>query len=211
MYSLIQLLPLGIVMVVGPQIASALLLVTSERPLKNSVAFVCGAVGATTLVTAIFYWLGNLLNIQAHTSERSGSTLLNWVFVVLMVVVAISIFRNRHESEPPVWMSKLQTLAPKSAFLLGFLLFAIMPTDIILTFTVGVYVASKDLPFWSVSGFIIVTAFLISLPLQMLLLMGKRADTLLPKIRNWMKQKSWIISEIILGLFLVLQLQSIFS
>lgn len=56
-----------------------------------------------------------------------------------------------------------------------------------------------------------VTGLLISSPLLVLLLMGKRADTVLPALRNWMNTNAWVVSEIVLALFLLLQIQSIAS
>ena len=60
------------------------------------------------------------------------------------------------------------------------------------------------------SGLLLVTALLIGSPL-LLLSLGRRAETVLPAMRNWMNDNAWVVSEIVLGLFLVLQLQSIFS
>ena len=40
----------------------------------------------------------------------------------------------------------------------------------------------------------------------MVLVLGERAQTVLPKIRDWMNKNSWIVSEIVLVLFIVIVL-----
>jgi hypothetical protein len=41
-------------------------------------------------------------------------------------------------------------------------------------------------------------------PLIILLLLGKRATVILPKMRDWMDTNSWIENEIVIGFFLVM-------
>jgi hypothetical protein len=44
-----------------------------------------------------------------------------------------------------------------------------------------------------------------------LLAMGRRAETTLPKVRNWMNTNSWVVSEIVIVFFLVLELKDALS
>ena len=48
--------------------------------------------------------------------------------------------------------------------------------------------------------------FLLGLPALMVLALGQRAETLLPKIRDWMNNNSWIVSEVVLVFFIVIVL-----
>ena len=57
----------------------------------------------------------------------------------------------------------------------------------------------------------LVTLLLVGLPLLDLLLLGKRGEDLLPKVRDWMTNNSWVISEIVLVFFLALTISSLFS
>jgi hypothetical protein len=58
---------------------------------------------------------------------------------------------------------------------------------------------------------VLVTLLLVGLPLLDLLLLGKRGEDLLPKVRDWMTNNSWVISEIVLVFFLALTISSLFS
>jgi hypothetical protein len=58
---------------------------------------------------------------------------------------------------------------------------------------------------------VLVTLLLVSLPLMDLLLLGKRGEDLLPKVRDWMTNNSWVISEIVIAFFLALTISSLLS
>lgn len=40
--------------------------------------------------------------------------------------------------------------------------------------------------------------------IRSLILLGKRAQTLLPKVRDWVNNNSCVVGEIVLGLFVVI-------
>ena len=43
----------------------------------------------------------------------------------------------------------------------------------------------------------------------MVILLGKRADVVLPKVREWMTVNSWIISEVVIVLFIAIEIDSL--
>jgi hypothetical protein len=47
------------------------------------------------------------------------------------------------------------------------------------------------------------------LPAILLLVFGQRAQAFLPKARDWMNSNSWVVSEIVIGLFIVITINSI--
>jgi threonine/homoserine/homoserine lactone efflux protein len=210
MTDLLKVLPLAVVMIAGPQMVTSIMLVTSRKPRKNSFSFVAGAALATLLGTSIFYVVARLLKLKSKT-KGSGSVTLDWVLVAVLVLAAIWVFRGRKKSEPPRWMSTLQSEDPRGAFILGFVLFLVMPTDLMMTFTVGAYLAAHGSPLWHACGFVLLTTLLIGLPLWILLLLGSHADTLLPRMRDWMNSHSWVVSEAVIVFFLLMELNTIRS
>ena len=210
MTDLLKVLPLAVVMVAGPQMITAILLTTSTKPRQNSFAFVAGAVLATLVATSIFYYVAKALKLKAST-KGSHSVTADWVLVAILVIAAIWVFAGREKSEPPKWMSTLQTEDPRGSFTLGLVLFLVMPTDVMMTFTVGAYLASHGSPLWHTIGFLLLTALLIAAPLLVLLLMGRHADTLMPRMRNWMNANSWLVSEAVIAFFLVMEIKTIVS
>jgi hypothetical protein len=210
MDNLLKVVPLAVVMIAGPQIITAIMLATSEKALRNSYAYVGGAILASTTATSVFYYAGRALDLEGSDGD-SGSIVFDWFLVALLLVAAGRVYLKRHNTEPPKYMRKLQTASPRASFRLGVLLFLFMPTNLLVTFTVGTFLASRGDPLWRSIGFLLVTGLLIGSPLLVLLVMGRRAETVLPALRNWMNANAWVVSEIVIALFLVLQIQSIVS
>jgi hypothetical protein len=56
------------------------------------------------------------------------------------------------------------------------------------------------------ASFVFLTLLLLGLPALLVLALGQRAERALPKIRDWMDENSWIVSEIVLVFFIVIVL-----
>jgi threonine/homoserine/homoserine lactone efflux protein len=103
-------------------------------------------------------------------------------------------------------MGRLQRANARLAVTLGFLLYLLMPTDLVAMATVGAYIARQGGPWWHTLGFVILTVLIAGLPFIGLLVMGRRAESTLPRIRNWMNANSWIVNEAVLLFFLAMAL-----
>jgi Sap-like sulfolipid-1-addressing protein len=202
--TLAKVIPLAFVMIAGPQILSAIFLATSESWRRDSVAFVTGAAISVTAVVTLAFFLGT------GASEQGAShTTLDIIFMVLLLAAGVHSFLTRKTSKPPKWMGKLETAQPKLAFQLGFLLLGVFPTDILTSFAVGGSLARHGDPWWHVLPFVAVVALFVAAPALLLVLLGERGQRLLPKARDWMNDNSWIVSEIVIGLFVALTANSL--
>lgn len=202
--NLAKILPMAFVMVAGPQILSAIFLATSDNWRRNSAAYVTGAALSISLIITIAYFA-----ISGASDEGASDNSLDIVVLVLLVVAALYTFLKREESEPPKWMGKLQTASPQFSFRLGFLLLGVFPTDILTSVAAGSYLSSHGDPWWHCLPFVVLTLLLLALPALLLLAFGQRAQAFLPKARNWMNENSWVVSEIVIGLFIVITANSI--
>jgi threonine/homoserine/homoserine lactone efflux protein len=199
--TLAKIIPLAFVMIAGPQILSAIFLATSESWRSNSAAFVAGAaVSITTIVTLAF-----LLSSGAKKQGASGNA-LDIIFVVLLIAAGIHTFMTRKTSKPPKWMGKLEEAHPKGSFKLGFLLLGVFPTDILTSIAVGGSVAREGDPWFHVLPFVLLTLLFLALPSLTVIALGERGQKLLPKVRDWMNDNSWVVSEIVIALFVVITL-----
>ena len=75
--------------------------------------------------------------------------------------------------------------------------------------TVGGYLATQDAPLWHAFPFIGATVLLAGIPLLILLLMGERAEVILPKIREWMTTNAWIVNEVVIVFFLAVSISGL--
>lgn len=195
-------LPMAVVMSAGPQIVTATFLATSQGAKRNSLAFLGGVAAATTIGVTVFFLVGS----GTAGEQDDGKDWLDWVIIGLLVILMIWVFVKRNETEPPKWMGRLQRADARFSVRIGILLYFLMPTDLIAMATVGAYIARQGEPWWHVLGFVILTVLIAGLPLIVLLAMGRRADSVLPKVRDWMNANSWIVNEAVLLFFLAMAL-----
>ena len=201
MGSIAQILPLSFVMIAGPQIISSFFLATSDNWRPTSAAYVGGAAISITAFVSLAYLFVKHVGGSLSTSDSSGGNTADYVILGLLAALMVTVFLKRKTSEPPAWMGKLQGATPGFAFKLGIALLGVFPTDIMTSFTVGTHLAHHGDPLSHALPFIGLTLLLLASPAIVLLLFGKRAEAFLPKARDWMNDNSWVVSEIVLLLF----------
>jgi hypothetical protein len=207
---LLTVLPLAFVMIAGPQIISSVFLATSVGWARNSLAFVAGAALSITAVVTLAYLVVKGLKGSAGAPGSEGNT-IDAVLLALLLFLAVRVYLKRNDAEPPRWMGRLQGAKPAFAFALGFLLMGVFPTDIVTSVTVGARLAREGEPWSSTLGFVALTLLLLATPAILVLLLGNRAKTFLPKVRDWMNTNSWVVSELVIALFIALTINSLVS
>lgn len=212
MGELAAVIPMAFVMVAGPQIVSAIFLATSRNWLRNSLAYLLGVVAASTVGTGAAYF-GTALVSQGATSSKQGpfETAVQWACAALLLFLAARVFLKRRETESPKWMGKLQDANGAFSFKIAFLLYLLMPTDVVSMVTVGAHLGRSGSPYWHVASFIAATVLLAGTPMILDLLLGKRAEALLPRIRDWMNRNAWIVSEVLILFFLAMTVKGILA
>jgi len=198
-----KVLPLAFVMVAGPQIISAFFFATSSSWKKLSAAYVLGAAVSISLVVGASYLIAKGATSSNEEGE-SGLRAIDYIILALLLFAMVHNFRGRNTSEPPKWMGKLQNATPKTTLILGFLLLGFFPSDLITSFSVGAFLAHNGDTVLQALPFIGLALLLLASPALGVVMMGNRAQTLLPKIRDWMNDNSWIVSEVVLVFFIVI-------
>ncbi|MEX1124480.1 MAG: GAP family protein [Acidimicrobiia bacterium] len=205
----ITVLPMAFVMNAGPQIVSAIFLATSQNARRNSIAFLLGVTTVATTGTILAFLVIEAFGSDDSTAEATANAPIDYVIIALLLFLVLRVYLRRHVTEPPAWMGKLQTATPGYSYKLGLLLYGLMPTDIITMFTVGGFLALHDAALRNAIPFIAATVLIASIPLLILLLMGERAEVILPKMRNWMTTNAWIVNEVVIVFFLVVAISGL--
>jgi Sap-like sulfolipid-1-addressing protein len=208
--SFVQILPLAFVMIAGPQIISSFFLATSARWAANSFAYVAGAAVSITTFATIAYVVASGAK-DAADSEHTANRTLDWVILALLVILIVRVYVTRKTSKPPKWMARLQGAEPKFAFVLGLLLLGIFPTDILTSVTAGLHVARHDDAWWHLLPFVGLTLSFLAAPAIGVVLLGRRAEVVLPKIRDWMNTNAWVVSLVVLLFFAGITINSLIS
>jgi hypothetical protein len=195
-------------MMAGPQIMSAIILVTTKQPVRVSVAFLLGvtiAVFAGVAITrGIFALLGNGVSLGDPGKKGSAATIIQYVLVGLLVLLALRNYIKRATIEPPKWLGLLMEAGPRKAFTTGLLVILLMPSDIVVMLTVGSHLEQHHVKFGGALPFIGLTVLVAALPLLTLLLFRKRALRAMPGVRNWMNTHSWLINIVCCLIFIAI-------
>lgn len=195
-------------MMAGPQIMSAILLVTHRNVVRVSLAYLAGVTVAmivgVTLARLLAALVGGSISLGNPADTGSPGVILQLVLVGFLIVVAVKNYRNRAASEAPAWLGTLLEAGPLRAFTTGLLLILLMPTDLMAMLTVGVNLEQNDSPPVAAVPFVLATLLLAALPLLSYLLFRRRAAEAMPKIRDWMSSHGWLINVFMCLLFIVL-------
>ena len=204
----LQILPLAITMNAGPQIMSALIFVTAQKPLKLSAAFLAGVAiavtGGVTLTFTLATLLGNGIPLGDPSNNGSLGHILQYLLVGLLVFLAIKSYVRRETTEPPRWLGTLQNAKPSTAFMAGLLLLSVFPSDFVILLTVGTNLAQNNARLLAALPFIALTILIAALPVLFYLLFRRRAQRAMPKVRDWMNVNSWLVNIIVYVIFIVL-------
>jgi hypothetical protein len=204
----LAVIPLAITMNAGPQIMSAIIFVTANKPLKLSAYFISGVVIAVSVGVTITYTLATVLgnSVSLGDSSDSGSlgNIIQYVLVGLLVFLSIKSYVGRETSEPPRWLGALQNAKPTTAFTTGLLLLSVFPSDFVILVTVGINLAQQNASLLGAVPFIVATIFIAALPVLSYLLFRRRAQQLMPKVREWMNTNSWLVNIIVYVIFILL-------
>ena len=205
----LHILPLAIVMVAGTQIVVAILLVTGERPVKPSLAYVAGFGLSVCAGIATAMLIGHVLHVKLGNSPHGKSVTeqrVELALAILLILESVRIFLNRANAKPPKLLDKLQTASPASTFKLGVLMILAAPADIMVMATVGLDLIRDHNSFLDALPFIGLTLLLLAAPLIGYLLLGRRADAVMGRVREWMRTKSWAVNIAVCLLFIYLLL-----
>src|SRR5215212_4742061 len=200
----LQILPLAITMMAGPQIMSAIIFFTSPKALRVSLPFLAGLAIATTVCVIITTTLNALISLGDSSDSGSTGHVIQYVLVGLLVALAVKNYLGRETAEPPGWLGALQSADARRAFITGLLVILLMPSDIIIMLTVGVNLVQNNVGLLSALPFIAATLLVAALPLLFFVLFHRRAQQFMPKVRDWMNTHSWLVNIIVCAVFIAL-------
>ena len=84
----------------------------------------------------------------------------------------------------------MQHAKPRTAFTTGLLLLSVFPSDFVILITVGTNLAQHNASLLAAVPFIAATIFIAALPVLSYLLFRRRAQQVMPKVRDWMNTNS---------------------
>jgi threonine/homoserine/homoserine lactone efflux protein len=190
-------------------IAGVILMLFSTRAKANSLSFLAGWVAGLAIVGAVVLGVSSAADTSSDSdaSHVSGGVLV--AIGVILVLAAIRRWRSRpgpgETAAPPKWMARIDGLHPVSALLLGVLLAAVNPKNLLLAVAAAAQIGQLDMSAgdtvvtWAV--FVLIASLSIVAPIVYRFVRGDQAQATLDHAKSWLEANN---AAVIAVLFLLI-------
>jgi hypothetical protein len=202
-----ELLPLAVAIAISvTTIITTVLMLLSPQAKSRTVALLVGCVVGVGGAVALFALLPGLLAMQDSSGSSLAATVIKMVVGVLLMVLALRQWRGRPArgdlAELPKWMAGVDSMAPGKALLLGLLLSAVVPKNLLIALSAGVIVAEAGLSVGQASVVIVVFTAIatstVAVPVVTHFVAPSRMRGPLERLRKWLVENNVAIMVLVL-------------
>jgi len=190
-------------------IVGVILMLFTARGKANSISFLVGWIAGLAIVGALVLAASSASDVSSDSdaSHVSGGVLV--AIGALLILGALRRWRARpHHGEtpaPPRWMARIEGLHPLSALVLGVLLAAVNPKNLLLAAAAAAQIGQLGLDTtdtivtWAI--FVLIASLGILVPVLYRLARGDRAQEALDRAKVWLEANNATVMAV---LFLVI-------
>ena len=201
-----EILPLAMGIAVSPiPIVAAILMLLSPKAKSTSIAFVVGWIVGIIAAIVVFTLLSSVL----PEGENGPAPLVGVIKVIvglLLILAALRQWRGRpakgEQASLPKWMSAVDSMTPVKALVLGFLLAAVNPKNLLLAASAGLLVGSASLSLGHEAVVILIFTLLagctVLIPVIAYLVASSRMAGPLENLRAWLTANGAAIMAVLL-------------
>jgi len=205
MLKLLEVLPLALIMNLGPGIITAIVVLIGKKPIKKTLLYLAGAATGVAVMGFVAFLIFDFVNKGGTPSGQSAtSQVLNYVFAGLLALLGVWVFTQRGKARKPRWMASIQDASSKRIFTMGLLFYSIFPSDFVALLTVGYLLTENKMHFYSIFPFFALTLLIAAIPVLSFLILRKRAERVMPRVRDWLDSHGWIINEVVIVFFILM-------
>ena len=200
-------LPLALGIAISPiPIIAAILMLLSPKARSTSVGFLLGWVLGIVVVVVVFTLLSALIPASEPGESKPIAGVIKLVLGVLLLLLALRQWRGRPKGDTqptlPKWMSAIDSMTAVRGLLLGFLLAALNPKNLLLGISAGVVIGADDLSVGSsaivIVVFTLIASSTIGIPVIAFLVASERMRHPLDELRNWLVQNNATVMSLLL-------------
>jgi hypothetical protein len=202
-----ELLPLAVAMAISvTTIITTVLMLLSPKAKSRTVALLLGCVVGVGGAVALFALLPGLLPTQDSGGSSLVAAVIKMVVGVLLVVLALRQWRGRtargDQAQLPRWVAGVDSMMPGKALVLGLLLSAVVPKNLLLALSAGVIVAEARLRVGQASvvivAFTAIATSTVAVPVVAHLVAPSRMHGPLERLREWLVENNVAIMGLVL-------------
>jgi hypothetical protein len=200
-------LPLAVGVALSPiPIIAVILMLVSSRTRVNGPVFILGWLLGLGIVGGIVLVLAGPAGASSGGQPATWVSVLKLVLGILALLIAARQWRARPhgEEEPPApkWMGAIEAFTPGKALGLGALLSGGNPKNTLLAVSAAATIAATSLSggqqFVAYAIFAIIGTIGVLIPVVIYFAMGKRAASLLDRLKQWMAHNNAVIMFVLM-------------
>ncbi len=202
-----DILPLALGIAISPiPIIAAILMLLSPKARSTSVGFLVGWVLGIIVAIGIFTALASVLPQDDSDASQPIAGVVKLLLGAGLLLLALKQWKGRPKAgvEPalPSWMSAIDTMTAGRALLLGFLLSAVNPKNLLMAAGAGVTIGSAELSggeiALSILVFVLLAAATVAVPVIAYLVAAKKMAGPLERLRGWLVQNNATVMAVLL-------------
>lgn len=202
-----ELLPLALGIAISPiPIIAAILMLLSPKARGTSVGFLIGWILGVVVVVVVFTLLANLIPESTPGQPKPIAGVVKIILGLGLLALALRQWRSRPKDgeEPtlPKWMSAIDTMTAVRGFLIGFLLSALNPKNLLIGASAGVALGSDSLSVGSsavvIVIFTVIAASTVGIPVVGYLLAENRMRAPLQTLHGWLVENNATVMSLLL-------------
>jgi hypothetical protein len=202
-----ELLPLAVAIAISvTTIITTVLMLLSPPAKSRTVGLLVGCVVGVGGAVALFTLLADLLPTQDSGGSSLVASVIKMVIGVLLVVLALTQWRGRpargDRAELPKWMTGVDSMTPGKALVLGVLLSAVVPKNLLIALSAGLIVGAAGFSGGQAALVIVlftaIAASTVAVPVVAHLVAPARMRGPLERLRDWLVENNVAIMVVVL-------------
>ncbi|WP_085369835.1 GAP family protein [Leifsonia sp. NCR5] len=201
------ILPLAIGVAISPiPIIAAILMLLSPRARSTGVGFLLGWLVGVIVAVTVFTLLAAVLPENDPDASKPIAGTIQLILGILLLLLAVRQWRSRpkHGEEPalPKWMSAIDSMTTARGLLLGFVLAAVNPKNLLLAASAGIVIGSAGLSVGSeilaIAVFTVIAVISVAAPVIAYLVAADRMRGPLDALRGWLVHNNATVMAVLL-------------
>ncbi|MRG59109.1 GAP family protein [Agromyces sp. CFH 90414] len=202
-----DILPLALGVAISPvPIIAAILMLLSPRAKGTSLGFLGGWVLGIVVAVVLFTLLASVLPEDDPDASKPIAGTIKLVLGVLLLLLAVKQWRSRpkpgEEAALPKWMGAIDQMTAVRALVLGFLLSAVNPKNLLMAVAAGTIIGTAGANGGEITVaivvFVLIAASSVAVPVIAYLLASQRMAAPLESLRTWLVHNNATVMAVLL-------------
>jgi hypothetical protein len=202
-----ELLPLAVAIAISvTTIITTVFMLLSPKARSKTVGLLVGCVAGVAGAVGAFTLLADLLPTRSSGGSSPAAAVIKMVIGVLLVVLALRQWRQRparsDQAELPKWMAGVDSMTPGKALVLGLLLSAVVPKNLLIALSAGLIVGEAGFSGGQavvvIGLFTAIATSTVAVPVVAHLVASERMRGPFEKLRQWLVENNEAIMVVVL-------------